>query len=122
MLFISELLKYMYKDHNMQLRTACGEAYNNTLASAHSYMVKTAVRASMYMLPTREQFLKSIHETGEPGHHCTLALLNAPSCRIVVSSTGYQSMVTKLLSCLLSWQRAAQRRMHQNSSQQQSTW
>ena len=66
-LFISELLKYLYKDHNMQLKAACGEAYTNTLASAHSYMVKTAVRASMYMLPTREQFLKSIHETGA---HC----------------------------------------------------
>ena len=64
-LFISELLKYMYKDQQMTLKTACGEAYTNTLASAHSYMVKTAVRTSMYMLPTREHFLKSIHETGK---------------------------------------------------------
>lgn len=64
-LFISELLKFMYKDKAMLLRTACAEAYNNTLASAHSWMVKNAIRTSMYMLPTREQFLTSIKETGK---------------------------------------------------------
>ena len=68
MLFISELLKFMYKDKAMPLRNACGQAYDNTLASAHSWMVKNAIRTSMYMLPTREQFLNSIKETGKPLH------------------------------------------------------
>ena len=61
----------LYKDKAMPLRIACGQAYDNTLASAHSWMVKNAIRTSMYMLPTREQFLNSIKETG--GHQSHVA-------------------------------------------------
>ena len=95
-LFISELLKYMYKDKAMPLRSACGQAYDNTLAAAHSWMVKNAIRTSMYMLPTREQFLNSIKETGGHRLHmllwpdglsaAELALLAAGICCMSVQS------------------------------------
>jgi Glycolipid transfer protein (GLTP) len=41
------------------------QAYNKNLASMHSYMVRTAIKASMYLLPNRDDFMKSIGETGE---------------------------------------------------------
>lgn len=62
--FISMLLQNLASDRNKPLRQAAGEAYDATLASAHGFMVRTAVKGSMYMLPTRETFLASIHETG----------------------------------------------------------
>ncbi len=31
----------------------------------HSYMVRTAIKASMYLLPNRDDFMRSIGETGE---------------------------------------------------------
>ena len=63
-LFIARMLEKLVKEKSCPLRTACNDAYSEVLASMHSYLVRSAVRASMYMLPTREQFLASIKETG----------------------------------------------------------
>ena len=71
------------------LRQAASEAYDATLSNMHGYMVRMAIRTSMYMLPNRDQFLASINETGAPtpfpfvsscehnGSMCT-ALLGSP--------------------------------------------
>lgn len=64
--FISKLLQNLAKDRQKTLRIAAAEAYDATLASAHGYMVRMAIKTSMYMLPTRETFLSSINETGTP--------------------------------------------------------
>lgn len=63
-LFIARLLQNLVKDKACTLRTACNDAYTDVLASMHSYFVRSAVRASMYMLPTRETFLQNVNETG----------------------------------------------------------
>ena len=49
------------------LRQAAAEAYDATLSNMHGYMVRMAIKTSMYMLPNRDQFLASIHETGMQG-------------------------------------------------------
>lgn len=61
--FISKLLQNMANDRQKTLRQAAGEAYDATLSSMHGYMVRMAIKTSMYMLPSRDQFLGSIHET-----------------------------------------------------------
>ncbi len=43
---------------------AASEAYDATLAPVHTYFVRTAVKASLYLLPDRATFLNSIGETG----------------------------------------------------------
>ena len=43
---------------------AASEAYDATLAPVHTYFVRTAVKASLYLLPDRGTFLQSIGETG----------------------------------------------------------
>ena len=43
---------------------AASEAYDATLAPVHTYFVRTAVKASLYLLPDRATFLQSIGETG----------------------------------------------------------
>ena len=50
-------------------REAANEAYTTTLAPIHTYLVRAAVRTSMFLLPDRTAFLKSI---GETGACCTL--------------------------------------------------
>ena len=43
---------------------AASQAYDATLAPVHTYFVRTAVKASLYLLPDRATFLNSIGETG----------------------------------------------------------
>ena len=50
-------------------REAANEAYTTTLAPIHTYLVRAAVRTSMFLLPDRTAFLKSIGETGA-AHPC----------------------------------------------------
>lgn len=40
-------------------------AYTKVCAPYHSWAVRTAVSAGMYSLPTREQLLVKLNETGE---------------------------------------------------------
>eukprot|EP00884_Botryococcus_braunii_P016260 jgi/Botrbrau1/3317/Bobra.0048s0013.1 len=63
LLFITTLLEILADDATITLRSAATEAYNRNLASMHSYMVRTAIKASMYLLPNRDDFMKSIGET-----------------------------------------------------------
>ena len=44
---------------------AASEAYDASLAPVHTYFVRTAVKASLYLLPDRATFLQSIGETGQ---------------------------------------------------------
>lgn len=56
----------------MRVMQAASESYDATLAPVHTYFVRTAVKASLYLLPDRATFLRSIGETGAA---CPLALL-----------------------------------------------
>lgn len=40
------------------------------MAQIHNFFVRAAVKTSMYTLPTRQGFLESIGETGEPPDYC----------------------------------------------------
>lgn len=46
-----------------------------TMAGIHTFVVRTAVKAGMYTLPTREVFLKSL---GEAGDHLSAYTHHAP--------------------------------------------
>ena len=48
----------------MRVMQAASESYDATLAPVHTYFVRTAVKASLYLLPDRATFLRSIGETG----------------------------------------------------------
>jgi hypothetical protein len=61
--FISKLLQNMANDRQKPLRQAAAEAYDATLSNMHGYMVRMAIKTSMYMLPNRDHFLASINET-----------------------------------------------------------
>ncbi|KAK9836698.1 hypothetical protein WJX74_006361 [Apatococcus lobatus] len=63
--FISELLSQLTKSANANMQTAAFEAYGQTLSNIHPFLVRMGVKASIYMLPTRETFMKSIGETEE---------------------------------------------------------
>lgn len=61
--FISSLLQNMAADNACTLHTAAANAYNGTMAPIHNFFVRTAIKGSMYTLPTRAGFLQSIGET-----------------------------------------------------------
>eukprot|EP00891_Asterochloris_glomerata_P009636 jgi/Astpho2/9636/e_gw1.00146.147.1_t len=61
--FIAALLQNLAADPKTSLHTAAASAYNNTMSPMHNFMVRTAVKASFYTLPTRAGFLESIGET-----------------------------------------------------------
>ena len=63
--FISELLRNLSADSACTLHTAAASAYNGTMSPIHNFFVRTAVKTSMYTLPTRAGFLESIGETGK---------------------------------------------------------
>lgn len=63
--FISELLSQLTKSANANMQTAAFEAYGQTLSNIHPFLVRMGVKASIYMLPSRETFMKSIGETEE---------------------------------------------------------
>ena len=54
----------MSADSACTLHTAAANAYNGTMSPIHNFFVRTAVKTSMYTLPTRAGFLESIGETG----------------------------------------------------------
>lgn len=62
--FIALLLQNLGSDPKCTLHTAAANAYNASMSPMHNFVVRTAVKASMYTLPSREQFLASIGETG----------------------------------------------------------
>ena len=71
--FISQLLQNLAADNACTLHTAAANAYGNTMASVHNFFVRTAVKTSMYTLPTRAGFLQSIGETGDSAaSHCKM--------------------------------------------------
>lgn len=47
------------------LKDAASAAYAETCAPYHSWAVKTAAYAGMYALPTRDQLLVKLNETGK---------------------------------------------------------
>ncbi|KAK9824662.1 hypothetical protein WJX72_012151 [[Myrmecia] bisecta] len=61
--FIQTLLANLASDPSVTLRGAASDAYNATMAPIHSYLVRKAVQASMFTLPSRDHFLQSIGET-----------------------------------------------------------
>lgn len=63
--FISSLLQNLESSSSCTLHTAASNAYNGSMAQIHNFFVRTAVKTSMYTLPTRQGFLESIGETGQ---------------------------------------------------------
>lgn len=61
--FIAMLLQNLGADPKCTLHKAAANAYSGSMAHMHNFVVRTAVKASMYTLPTREYFLSSIGET-----------------------------------------------------------
>lgn len=47
------------------MSTWCADAYDATLGLIHTWVVRAGIKTGMLGLPTREQFFKSIGETGE---------------------------------------------------------
>lgn len=54
-------------DRDMALRVAVAQAYDLTLGPIHYWAVRTAVKAGLYSLPTRESFFQAIGETVDSG-------------------------------------------------------
>lgn len=52
-------------------------AYTKVCAPYHSWAVRTAVSAGMYSLPTREQLLLKLNETGESAEREMKRYINA---------------------------------------------
>lgn len=59
------------------LREAASMAYTKVCAPYHSWAVRTAVSAGMYSLPTREQLLLKLNETGESAEREMKRYINA---------------------------------------------
>lgn len=52
-----------FRDYS--LKEAASTAYAQVCAPYHSWTIRTAVAAGMYALPTRDQLLLRLNETGE---------------------------------------------------------
>jgi hypothetical protein len=62
---------------------AASEAYDATLAPIHTYLVRMAIKGSIYLLPDRATFIAQIGETGACAHRapracCGPATYSAP--------------------------------------------
>ncbi|KAL6969829.1 hypothetical protein U1Q18_029541, partial [Sarracenia purpurea var. burkii] len=59
------------------LREAASAAYAQVCAPYHTWAVRTAVSAGMRALPTREQLLLNLNETGESAEKEMIRYINA---------------------------------------------
>jgi hypothetical protein len=59
--FISAIFKGL--EAGKSLKDAVSDAYDQTLAKLHSWVVRTGVKTGMLGLPSREHFFQSIGET-----------------------------------------------------------
>lgn len=63
--FLRILFEQFASSPTMTTRDAANKAYEQSLAPLHIYVVRSAVWAGMYLLPTREFFMKELGETDE---------------------------------------------------------
>jgi hypothetical protein len=63
--FMRLLLSKLLEDVNISIKDAASFAYDQALSPIHPYVVRTAVWAGMYVLPSRQVFMTSIGETEE---------------------------------------------------------
>mmetsp|Transcript_13049 Transcript_13049/g.35538 ORF Transcript_13049/g.35538 Transcript_13049/m.35538 type:complete len:233 (+) Transcript_13049:52-750(+) len=61
--FMRVLLENFVRSREITVKEAATDAYQQSLAPVHPYMVRTAVWAGMYILPTRASFMQQIGET-----------------------------------------------------------
>lgn len=61
------IFDHLIHDNDMLLRVAVAQAYDVTLGPIHYWAVRTAVKAGLYSLPTRECFFQAIGETVDSG-------------------------------------------------------
>ena len=106
--FISSLLQNLESSSSCTLHTAAANAYNGTMAQIHTFFVRTAVKTSMYTLPTRQGFLESIGETGQhlwhSGRpHCTLytCILCVKCASLFAAMTAMHTQAQGSLCCFL---------------------
>ena len=65
--FMVHVFDYLIHDSEVALRVAVSQAYDLTLGPIHYWAVRTAVKAGLYSLPTRECFFQAIGETVDSG-------------------------------------------------------
>lgn len=63
--FVSVLFEKLVDNPGVPVSEATSAAYDCTLAEIHTMIVRTAIRAGMWALPTREQFMVAVGETEE---------------------------------------------------------
>jgi hypothetical protein len=61
--FLRSLL-ILIKPENSSLRLSATEAYNETMASTHVWVIRQAVWLALYWSPTREHFFESLSKHG----------------------------------------------------------
>lgn len=65
--FMLHVFDKVCHDESMVFRSAVQQAYDVTLANIHVWAVRTAVKAGLYSLPSRESFFQQIGETQASG-------------------------------------------------------
>jgi len=85
------------------LREAASSAYAQTCAPYHSWAIRAAVSAGMYTLPSRDQLLENLHETGEFGFcFCHLSLKRYYNKIFVLPKCCWASTALQLWSLWIS--------------------
>ncbi|MEW5298321.1 MAG: hypothetical protein WDW38_000943 [Sanguina aurantia] len=86
--FLRIILEQLTASPLLSLREAVTNAYELSLSPIHTYVVRTAVWAGMYSLPTRTAFLASIGETEESAR--------ATAAEFIVSALSITQQIEKL--------------------------
>ncbi|GAX75706.1 hypothetical protein CEUSTIGMA_g3149.t1 [Chlamydomonas eustigma] len=74
--FMRLLLFKLLEDANISIKDAASFAYQQALSPIHPYVVRTAVWAGMYVLPSRQVFMTSIGETEESAREPSTTFTN----------------------------------------------
>lgn len=76
--FVTILLEKLVDNPTVTVGAATSAAYDATLAEIHTMIVRTAIRAGLWALPSRDAFISSIGETEETAKpHATVFIENS---------------------------------------------
>ncbi|KAJ9531530.1 hypothetical protein QJQ45_015004 [Haematococcus lacustris] len=73
--FMRVLLEQFARSPSVTVKEAATAAYEQALAPIHTYVIRTAVWAGMYVLPSREHFMHQLGETEQSARQSALAFL-----------------------------------------------
>ncbi|CAD8206558.1 unnamed protein product [Paramecium octaurelia] len=63
--FICNMTNQLITDQKKSFSSICSEAYNESLAPHHSFTIKTAVKAGLYTVGSRDNFYKVVFKENE---------------------------------------------------------